>query len=876
MQKIQYLPTTKNTLLLQRRLLRRLYGGLRSSLRQEVSRLTQLATQQNFANDVELRNWIAQNALQTARRSTANNWPIRLPKWPDFSCDAQQRTAFSGVSLGNSSCVVVHAQKHSQVAYKTDIHHNSKWLTQVKEQLNGKSIVIAVPAHFNDNKRRAVRDMFSEFNVARVINEPTAIVLAHGIEDRRVLVVDLGAKNLDMNVIDIEDGICEICDSVRFSLGSRQFDVAIAQWLAQQIDQKHNVSTLNDPQCMNKLQLLAEAAKKTLSYKNKARIQCDHFVCVDKIIAIDVVISRQVFADLIRGYCREIQEKILPFLPRVSQIILAGGGMYTSCITDSIREIAHKRVLLPTKPDEVIAMGCAIQGGVLCGFSHEAMLQPTPPFSPPYINKQCIQPRTIDTQNMYVSPKKPLQGVLLLDVTPLSLNVEIGNSLHTILPRNTAIPVRKVYNVCPRRNKIIIHVTCGERDVGNNRVLKTIHLTNCRRKPVEISVEIDVNGHTIIAVVNGKHIQKYIVDNKSELPTDHEGDIRDKDTTQPLENIPTFEKYLSDEAGVPGPIERIVAQSRHMLKMCQHLFGLYFIAIAHAIDIFVETVTSYISGVYYTWKLYTSVERRLSAQNVTQQRQMVMENFTKVRGQLARVFRFKGAHIDDDYSPTFPLEIVVETRYLLDQMKRDLSLLTYQQSIQLAKSQFKDVIKSYVPNPLEFLNRCKDCLLMLFYMKYTRRDIETMYMEFVKSYCNILQLLSEECGESYVDVLLPYERIILHEIHSDYISQPFSDIEKAIDETRKKLQRLMHVLFCAQRFANPRYWRRVDLLRELNVMAHPVYFVEWEQWLSKEVRKIWRQKKRNVSSREKSLRDIENRQRNKDLLSAKHLVHTCF
>ncbi|BBM85979.1 hypothetical protein [Candidatus Uabimicrobium amorphum] len=321
--------------------------------------------------------------------------------------------------------------------------------------------------------------------------------------------------------------------------------------------------------------------------------------------------------------------------------------------------------------------------------------------------------------------------------------------------------------------------------------------------------------------------------------------------------IPTFEGMLSEEAGQPGPIERILAQSQLLLKSIQVTIGLRVLTVINFADNVTEFVAGYITNIYRTWKMTKSIQRRLQRNNPQQQISELQKDLDVMRYQLSRLLTFpefclrehKPQQIDSE-AQTFALKLVIELRGHLDEMKRDLALLTPKQAAATAQKTAKDFLLSFIPNPLELATPCKDFIILVFFMKYSRKDIEVMYIDLLSSYSDILSLINEE--PFYRLEMQDYERKILHRLQREIYC--LQDIEKHIEECRLQLQRFIQLLCCVQKFIDPRYWHIEDIFYECknrNDYMSAKFLLEWEKWVTAQLRK--QLKNYHCSTQEKSV-----------------------
>ncbi len=344
---------------------------------------------------------------------------------------------------------------------------------------------------------------------------------------------------------------------------------------------------------------------------------------------------------------------------------------------------------------------------------------------------------------------------------------------------------------------------------------------------------------------------------------------------------PKFEKYLSDSAGCPGPMERFVAQFRIIMKGIQHTIGLRFLLIANAIDILIDLVTSYIRGIYQAWKMGKMIKRRLARRNPEALLGGVLEDIALCRIKLARIFAFVGFQSDqhqdrflpekeDVTSLTFALEIVIEVRGLMDDMKRDLSILTVKEAKEGAKQTTIGFLKSFIPNPLELFAGWKDVYILAFRMNYPRREVEKMYVKLVVGYSEMIDELraSSEWTEeqarqldSYQLELTLFEEDLLLRLIQDEEDQKQErkSVEQYIQENREALQRVLQTLCNPAQFIYCQKWSRWDLLFEVKKLKDEDKFSphvawEWERWLREGAKEVLEQENIYPDSKEKERR----------------------
>ncbi|WP_046471588.1 molecular chaperone DnaK [Allosalinactinospora lopnorensis] len=340
--------------------------------------------------------------------------------------------------------------------------------------------VITVPAYFNDAQRTATKDAghIAGLEVLRIINEPTAAALAYGLDKREhesVLVFDLGGGTFDVSLLDVGDGVVEVRATAGDShLGGDDFDRRVVDHLAAEFQQANGIDLRNDPQALQRLFEAAEKAKVELSSVTQTQVNLP-FITADasgpKHLTTTLMRSTfdQLTADLVercRGPVRQAMADAKASTDDIDEVILVGGSTRIPAVQSLVRKLTNgKDPNMSVNPDEVVAVGAAIQAGVLKG---------------------------------------EVEDVVLLDVTPLSLGVETqGGVMTRIIERNTTIPVRRgeVFSTAEDNQPAVdVVVLQGERErAADNRVLGRFRLENIRPAPrgepqIEVTFDIDANG----------------------------------------------------------------------------------------------------------------------------------------------------------------------------------------------------------------------------------------------------------------------------------------------------------------------------------------------------------------------------------------------
>ncbi len=340
--------------------------------------------------------------------------------------------------------------------------------------------VITVPAYFNDMQRQATKDAgkIAGLNVQRIINEPTAAALAYGLDkghqEQTILVFDLGGGTFDVSILDIGDGVFEVKSTNGDNhLGGDDWDQRVIDWMADKFKADHGIDLRNDKMALQRLKEAGEKAKMELSGTQTTQINLP-FITADASGPkhLDYQLTRAEFlkvtADLLDRCKKPVEQAIKDAgikAADIGEVILVGGSTRMPAVEELVKSITGKDPHKGVNPDEVVAIGAAIQGGVLAG----------------------------DVKN-----------ILLLDVTPLSLGVEtLGGVMTKMIDRNTTIPTRKTETyttAADGQSSVEIHVLQGEREMaGANKTLGKFTLANIPPAPrgipqIEVTFDIDANG----------------------------------------------------------------------------------------------------------------------------------------------------------------------------------------------------------------------------------------------------------------------------------------------------------------------------------------------------------------------------------------------